>query len=327
MTDVQRVTSGALLDAFAARSQAERVPGLSLSRLGGCRREVGYLLAEHPPSDPSSGNRQAALGQAIHKVLAEEARALGLTAEEEVTLFGIPGHFDRYEPDTATVVDTKTVYNRVAKVKRQGPLQQERWQPHLYGTALVLAGKPVRLVRIEYLDRATGEEYVFEEPLNVALAREAMEWLRQVRESPLEMLPRDYLPDSEKCKGCPFRTDCWGGGVEGRAVASVLFVENPDARGWAEMYEVARAEAGDADKRRKFAKGALDALRPDGDARVLTVVADGVTFTYRWKNGRRTPDMDEVEKFYREHDGGPVPMKQGDGWWEISTDLDLTYDE
>lgn len=316
-------TSGGILDAWAAANG--HAGGFSLSRLGGCRRQARYLLDGVAPSDPErdpGSGRQAAIGSALHKVIAEHHRETapeGDLVEYAVSLLGIPGTLDRYHADTCEVADTKTVYNRIAKVRREGPSRQDRWQAHAYGAALVLAGLPVRTVRIDYLDRATGEEFSVVEKFNPSLVRDALQWLDEVRSTPLEWAPRDFLPTSARCRGCPFATDCWQGGVPGRRAESVLYVEHPDAAEWGRTLEIARRAESDAKAEKNRARFALDAIRPDEPG---TVVVDGVPFRWTRVKGRHKYLMQEIADLLGcDLDG--LPHEVGEPSWRVTADVDL----
>src|SRR5439155_1744226 len=93
--------------------------------------------------------------------------------------------------------------------------------------------------------------------------RDALAWLDNVRALPVEMLNRDYAPDTAFCQHCPFFGDCWGGAVADRDPRSVLYVEDPDALRWARQLANARATIAAAKALEAEAKGALDAIRPN----------------------------------------------------------------
>lgn len=238
---------------------------MGMSEVGGCRKRAGYRMAGTEPTNASS-SVQAILGTAIHDAIADvlaEQAAPGDLYEHEVRFAGILGHLDRYEAETEELVDVKTTSSRwLEHIKLTGPDLSHLWQVHLYGAALIGEKRPVSRVRIDYIARDTGEEWSWRQRFNPQIVRDALEWLKTVRDSPLDMLPRDYEPDSAWCRGCPFRDPCWGGAVRDRSPLSVLFVEDPDAERWANDLWVARAEEKDAKKRAKRAVGALDAIRP-----------------------------------------------------------------
>lgn len=262
---VERTTAELLLlwDQKRARSQQREI---GWSEIGGCRRRAGYRLAGTEPSNPGS-SVQAVMGTAIHTAVQEVLREFaqpGDLVEQEVRFAGVLGHYDRYEAATATVVDVKTTSSRWLKtIQREGPPQNTLWQINGYAASLISAGKPVKRLVLDYLARDTGDEWRWEgrpEPRHV---RDALNWLKQVRETELQWLARDYEPDSAFCRHCPFRDTCWPEGEPHRDRRAVLFQEDPDAAKWAAKLEQARADKAAADKREKEAKGALDALRPN----------------------------------------------------------------
>ena len=257
-----------LWDQKRPRSQQREI---GMSELGGCRRKVGYRLAGTEPSNIGS-SVQAVMGTAIHaavETVFRELQADGVIPaedliEHEVSFAGILGHVDRYTAATATVEDTKTTSSRwLEHIKVHGPSREHLWQVSGYGAALIHEGKRVRRLVINYLARDTGEEYRWEGPFDPAVVKQALAWLAEVRDTDLDMLPRDYQPDSPFCGHCPFADTCWDGGVIGRAKASVLYVEDPDAGKWAQQLWDAREAIKAAKELEDQAKAALDALRPN----------------------------------------------------------------
>ena len=242
-----------------------------MSDVGGCRRRAGYRLAGTTPTNASS-SVQAVLGTAIHAAVCDVLKELAEPddlVEHEVRYAGILGHLDRYEAATQTVVDVKTTSSRwLQHVKLNGPDYPHVWQVSLYGAALAVDGYDVKRVRLDYIARDTGEEWPWESVLDTRNVRDALQWLKLVQDTPLEMLPREYEPDSTFCQHCPFLDICWEGTVPDRNPLSVLYVEDPDAEKWTEELWQARADEKAAKTRAKRAAGALDALRPDDGGRV-----------------------------------------------------------
>lgn len=264
-------TTSELLLAWDQRRARTLQREIGMSDLGGCRRRAGYRLAGVEPSN-SSSSVQAVLGTAIHEaigsVMAEYAEP-GDLVEHEVRFAGILGHLDRYESASQTVVDVKTTSSRwLEHIKLHGPDYPHRWQVSVYGAALAVEGREVKRVRLDYIARDTGEEWPWESRLDTRDVRDAMQWLKLVQETPLEMLPRDYEPDSVFCQHCPFLDICWEGAVPNRSPLSVLYIEDPDAEKWASELWQARLDEKAAKKRAKVAAGALDAIRPDDGGRV-----------------------------------------------------------
>lgn len=241
---------------------------LGMSELGACRRRVGYRLAGVAPSNPA-GSVQAAMGSAIHQVIAEILDDIGLdgvVAEKEVNAFGLKGHFDRVEDHT--VIDVKTTSSRwLEHIKLHGPEHSHLWQIHMYAAALRFQKHDIKRVRIDYLARDTGEEYNWPNlegaRFNPQHVRDALEWLHAVQSADLDMLPRDQEPDGAFCGHCPYQTLCWGGAVEGRDPRSVLYVEDPDAQRWTDKLWDLRQQIKALEKQADEAKGALDAIRPN----------------------------------------------------------------
>lgn len=267
MTTIEREhTTADLLLAWDRERPRSKQRELGWSEVGGCRRRAGYRLAGTEPTNPG-GSVQAVMGTAIHEAVQQrlnEAAAEGDLVEHPVTFAGIPGHIDRYEADTATLVDVKTTSSRwLEHIKEHGPDRTHMWQVNGYAASLNHAGTPVKRIVVDYIARDTGELHRWTGKPDVTKVRDALDWLKQVREAELDMLPRDYDPNGSFCKHCPFFDTCWSGGVPERDPRSVLFVEDPDAAEWAAKLDQARADAKEAKTREDEAKGALDALRPN----------------------------------------------------------------
>jgi PD-(D/E)XK nuclease superfamily len=290
-------TSELLLRYDRKRARSQQVE-LGMSEVGGCRRRAGYRLAGTPPTNPT-GSVQAAMGTAIHEVVAREMAEVaepGDLVEHEVRFAGLVGHLDRYEAAAACVRDTKTTSSRwLEHLKLHGPDENHRWQITLYGAALTREGRPVQRTAIDYLARDTGEEWTSEAPFRPDLyARAALEWLRRVRETPVQYLPRDYTPDSTICHTCPFAELCWPAGLESKTAMAVLYEEDPDAAKWADELWEARETIKKAKEREKRAKGALEAIRPDAGMGI--VATRGRWLSYR-SNGL----------YFAPNGGGPIP--------------------
>jgi CRISPR/Cas system-associated exonuclease Cas4 (RecB family) len=260
-------TSELLLEWERRRPRSQQKE-LGMSELGGCRRRAGYRLAGVEPSN-RSGSVQAAMGAAIHEAIADILETLGIDGvshEAEVRFAGLVGHYDRIEGPT--VVDVKTTGSRwLEHIKLHSPERAHLWQVSLYAAALIASGHNINRVRIDYLARDTGEEFVWPneqgarfDPVNV---RDALNWLQLVRDTDLEMLPRDYDPDGPFCASCPFFTRCWEGHVPNRDKRTVLYMDDPDAARWAEELWTVRQQIKELEIRERRAKAALDAVRPD----------------------------------------------------------------
>ena len=303
-------TSELLLEADRRRPRSQQ-RRIGMSELGGCRKRAGYRLAGTEHTD-TSGSVQAVMGTAIHDAIASVlalTKAPGDLVEHEVEFADVLGHLDRYEAATKTVVDVKTTSSRwLEHLKVHGPSREHLWQTHGYAAGLIQQGVDVRQVRIDYLARDTGEEWTVTLPFEPAVIAHALAWLDEVRTGDLDMLPRDYAPESPFCRNCPFRTPCWDGGVTDRDPRSVLFVQNPDAAKWAEQLYQARLDKSEASAREEEAKGALDALRPNDEG--TQVVDVGWTRPLVWQVSRGAVSLDRkaVEADYKKA-GAKVPYK------------------
>lgn len=269
-------------DKRRARSQQRE---LGMSELGGCRRRAGYRLAGTEPTN-EGGSVQAVMGTAVHAAVEQvfhEMQAAGLIPaedliEHEVRFAGIIGHLDRYDSQRCEVDDTKTTNSRwLDHIKLHGPDRAHLWQINLYAAALIRAGRPVKRMVLDYVARDTGADWQWTGKPDVQMVRDALAWLDAVRAVDVEMLNRDYAPDTAFCQHCPFLVTCWGDAVPDRSPLSVLYVEDPDAKKWAEQLAGARAVIAEAQKIEAEAKGALDAIRPNATGK-----SDPVDIGWDW---------------------------------------------
>jgi hypothetical protein len=174
-----------------------------------------------------------------------------------------------------------------------------------YSAALIVTGRPVDKVQLDYLVRDSGNSWLWEGPFDYQAVREAMVWLDLIRQTPLDMLARDYAPDSAMCRGCPFFNSCWSGHVIDRDERSVLLVEDGDAVKWATRLEDARDRRRAAEADEATAKGALDALRPNEQGKA-EVKLDGFAKTLRWTVSKRSNlDSGAVRADYARVGGKP----------------------
>lgn len=300
MTAAVALTTGQLLlarDQDRARSKQRQI---GWSEIGGCRRRAGYRLAGTEPTN-SGSSLQAVMGTVIHEAAQEALRDLaqpGDLVEQEVTFAGVLGHFDRYEAATGSLVDIKTTSSRnLERIQRDGPPERTLWQVNGYAAALVSTGRPVHRLVLDYIARDTGDEHRWIGRPDPTHVRDALAWLKEVRDTVVEWLPRDFEPDSAWCRNCPFRDACWPEGEPHRDPRVVLFREDPDAVKWAAQLDQARADKADAEKREKAAKGALDAIRPNESGTEIVDVGYGKHLRWTVSSTKRI-DNDQVRDDY-----------------------------
>lgn len=259
-------------DRMRARSMQREI---GWSEIGGCRKRAGYRLAGTEPSNPS-GSVQAVLGTAIDLTVNQVAVEAGMVQQQEIEFAGIKGHFDRLESSVTdnfrdhdikpdTVVDVKTVGTDrwLEHIELHGAPEGNRFQIHAYAAGLLLLGYPIRWVRTDYIARDTGREWAWRERFSPTVVKDALYWVRRVRELDLEMLPRDYEPTSAWCRSCPFQKPCWGEQSTDRDPRAVIYAERPDAGEWAERLFHIRATKSKLSEEEEHVRGVLDGLRPD----------------------------------------------------------------
>jgi hypothetical protein len=310
-------TTTELLLAWDRERPRSKQVEIGMSQLGACRRQTGYMLGGYPEDEGYEDARiQAVMGSAIH--LAASLGADWLIPEVqaetiEVRFGGLLGHPDLWVD--GVVRDIKTVsYTMMLEQRRLlGPPLRERYQVHTYGAGLILAGYPVHTVQIDYIDRGSGEEFLFEEPFSPEVVSEAMAWLEQVRTAEVAILPRDYRPESAFCQSCPFFRRCWDA-EPGRDPRSVLFTDDPDAAAWGLKLEDAQARKKQAEADEADAKGALDALRTvsrPGEKEYVKVPGLEREIRFSVSKGRTSPDMPRIAVDYA-NAGARPPMRTGE---------------
>lgn len=299
VTTLEDVLLAALNDTPDPSYRAER--GLSMSGLGGCRRQGVYALARTPHEAEEPDDTAAAeVGTALHRaVLPYMAEKLGGTYEVEVVWESpagpINGTVDLLLPDR--VVDLKTVGRNVfdlLRVPRNGWLHQV--------TAAALAtGREKCAVLV--LCRDTGRRKAFhwntdERQAEVEAWTAEVAWWWQEGEA-----PRDYRGPGvdRECDWCAYRSLCWPH-IEGAEPQAALVHDNPAVASMMESYLDAAKRERDAAADKDFAK------------KCLTGSANGVYGDYKlvWskRGGKMVPDADAMAEALQAA-GLDVPLKVG----------------
>lgn len=316
--------------AFAAANtvgqQARRnLFGLSMSYLGGCRRESAYRIAQVDP-DPEhvlvmneDEARAAMVGTWIHEGLlphlaemlagGEREMPVELVApigEEEngvTPLAKVTGSTDCYTRAAGGgVIDLKTVGAfKLADIDVFGPRQRHRSQVRGYAAAVVQAGLPVAWTAWAYLDRGDGSVRVVVEPFG---REEYVGVLRQVAylvtlSRDLEGAPRDERGPglSWVCDGCPFLRRCWGQDAQPGDKAGIAVHDDEEIAFAGQQVVELRAQRTALDKRVDFYKAQVG--RPDAGK------YGGITVSYG-RNGVK-PDAAKMQARLEEL-GEPIPM-------------------
>lgn len=217
----------------AAEAEAEgkelvpRPPGVTVSDVGRCRRQVSYReTGTEADADYVDDKLAAILGTAIHKVVAEARRRRhpSWLVEERVNVPGLPrqGVLDAYDDERRRVDDLKTKSGRAMErmLARGRAEDNDRDQANVYALAVEdELGLPVELVTITYLNRegvgdddASERLWTDEWTYDRAEALDALAKLHAVQDGldAGELLPRDGRnPDAWPCNRCPFRRRCW----------------------------------------------------------------------------------------------------------------------
>jgi hypothetical protein len=304
-------TTTELLLAWDAQRPRSQQVEMGMSKLGSCRRQAGYHLQGVPQDEGyEASGIQNVLGTAIHETAASAARIFlpqAHTESLEVRFGGLVGHPDLFADGVVRDIKTVGYAMQLEQRRRLGPPLRERYQVHTYGAGLVMQGLEVHTVQIDYIDRGSGDEYLFSEPFSVEVVSEAMAWLDNVRTAEIVSLPRDYRPDSAFCQHCPWFERCWEAdrGTDDR---HVLFTDDPDAGRWARQLEDAGQRMKIAKDDLADAKGALDILRSvtqPGQSEDLEVPGLDKLIRFRINKGKRSLDAAQIAMDYKRADARP----------------------
>lgn len=310
-------TATELLRRWDEQRPRSQQTAMGMSKLGSCHRQAGYHLQGYPADEEyKASGIQNVLGTSVHDTLAEAAAMFlpGAQAEGlEVTFGGLAGHPDLVMDGTVRDYKTTSYALQLEQRKQLGPPLRERYQVHCYGAGLILAGHPIHTVEIDYIDRGSGDEWLWNEPFSLDVVGEAMSWLEQVRTAEVAILPRDYRPESAFCTNCPFFRRCWDA-EPGKDPRSVLYVDDPDAATWSARLIEARRRKKAAEAEIADAQGALDALRTvsrPGEREYITVPGMDKQIRFAVNKGKTSPNMPAIAEDYKRAGARP-PMKTGD---------------
>lgn len=278
-------------DASRSRSVQTQV---GPSELGGCRRKVWYRLNAQPETNENQSKLAAIMGTAIHAAIEEaighiDPEGKEYLVETEVAFGDMKAHVDLFVPETGAVIDWKT-----SKVKNLSyfPSKQQRWQVQVYGYLLAKNGYDVKTVNLVAIARDGSEKdvKVHTEVYDEAVAREALEWLNEVKGS--ETLPaaekdqsfcKDYCQyyDATETMGC-------GGLKKERIVLSELVIEDDEVDKNALHYLQLDSKIKELEKERDSFKASLEGS--------TGVTKSGIEISWTTVKGRETIDSKEVEK-------------------------------
>ncbi|MFJ8430402.1 PD-(D/E)XK nuclease family protein [Kitasatospora sp. NPDC094019] len=265
-----------------------------------CERRGAYIYHGWARTDRVL-SPAAMLGTYIHEGLTEAARReFGWLVEKRVADAVIRGSIDvvqldqatarqlpsRLRPtvaaDVTTVEDIKTrSSHRWDEVLRFGATAAELRQVMTYARLLNTVGfadvhgqrvlariGPIRVerIRMRFINRDSGEEFVQEFPYDPEIAEEAVWWLERIAETTHpEQAPRTfYGPQIDAvCDYCPFATACWGAPAGGRPVQANIVHDDADVAAHLADYVDAHTQWSEADRVKKFVRKAVDAT-PEG---------------------------------------------------------------
>lgn len=225
--------------------------------------------------------------------------------------------------EQCTVEDIKTRgYWGFESVQEYGPPLRELFQTHLYADLLrrgrlkrrkALAGLrevPVERVRLRYVSRDSGKEWVWEQDYDPQITEAAKAWVAEVRSAALgfegpESLPRDEDGPglSVLCDGCPFLTRCWGPPREdGRMQQANLVVDDAMLQDALEQYLQLREAEKEVKRLRALNRAMLDAAEP--------AQYGSLVLSWSERVGNQRADLEAIRADYALL-GREVPMTRG----------------
>ncbi|WP_316521099.1 hypothetical protein [Kitasatospora brasiliensis] len=260
-----------------------------------CERRAAYIHHGWEPTDHVV-SPAAMLGTYIHEGLTTAARReFGWLVEKRVADATIRGSIDIVQLDRATArqlprrlrpkvaadvntvedIKTRTIY-RWDEVRRYGATAGELRQVMTYVRLLRTGGFAdvdgqrvlarlgpidVERVRMRFISRDSGEEFIQEFPYDPEIAEEAVWWLERITETEHpEQAPRSfYGPGIDTvCDYCPFATACWGVPASGRPVQANIVHNREDVAVHLADYANAHKDWAEADRVKKFVRKAVD---------------------------------------------------------------------
>jgi hypothetical protein len=275
---------------------------VTMSMVGGCRRQAAYALRDGWPDTPSDSSAPAYLGGAIHtRLLPDLARRLegDVEPEVEVTVEGvrIVGHPDLVLRE-GECLDLKTVSQfYYAVVKGAVPLDHR-----LQVTAGALATDCVGCCLL-YVNRSDGDRFAVSWDVGEYTA-DLVTWARDIQHPP-DDVPRDERGPvlSFKCDACPWVSQCWGPLDEYRAPQAAV-IDEVGIEMALEEYDRARVAESRGRLDKEFWRAALDGYDagPYG------------SWELGWTGGGKpagdVPDY-EAAWSYLVDQGAPLPYKRG----------------
>lgn len=275
---------------------------VTMSMVGGCRRQAAYALRDGWPDDTGPSSGPAYLGGAIHtRLLPDLAERLDADVEPEVavTIEGvrIVGHPDLVLNE-GECLDLKTVsqfYYPV--VKGSVPLEHR-----LQVTAGALATDCVGCCLL-YVNRSDGARFAVSWDVGDYTA-ELVAWARNIQHPP-DDVPRDERGPvlSFKCDACPWVSQCWGPLDEFRTPQSAV-IDEVGIEMALEEYDRARATESQGKLDKEFWRTALSGhdAGPYGPWELGWTGSAGPAGD--------VPDY-EAAWSYLEEQGAPLPYKRG----------------
>jgi len=250
---------------------------LGMSSLGGCREFIRATIAGDPRQDSEKWKLEAMVGTAVGDYFEQalEAGDEGVTAQAFIMVEFKSGLRAGGSVDLLTktsVIDLKT-RDGLGDVRREGPPFKNKAQIFGYLQGAIQEGKlPADGVgHLVYIDRSGKDKTVYVWSLQAgtpeyeAIEQELMNRLHDVAMAITTGSSQGYLRDEpmQWCKlvECPFRDACWAGYEPETAITHPKIIES------VKKYQIARADAKDAESRKAHARQELigsEGLTPDG---------------------------------------------------------------
>lgn len=255
------VVEAAYDDAVQTDDYVHRTP-VTMSMIGGCRRQAAYALELGWPDLPGSSGGAAYVGTAVHdKLLPDLAARLGGQYEQDVELtiggLTIAGHADLVLWE-GEVLDLKTASAFYYPVVRRRVPWRNRLQTEGYGLATDSIG-----CTLLYVDRSDPDNR-FATTWDVGrYTADLTRWVEEVQRRP-ELVPRDERGPglSIICDSCPFAGECWGPALLENQNPQSVVVDELGIELALAQYDEAREIEKDARAEKEFWRAALEGFTP-----------------------------------------------------------------
>lgn len=261
---------------------------LRVSSLGQCTRRVYYSHTGVEEIVTEEQARLMGIGKALERLRIRELKESGVRVQGrqmEVSFGRARGHLDgliQSEEGPELLEIKSTSQYSIKNWTRQSLPRTYAFQVHAYASGLALAlGEPVSRIRMDVIDRVSGECHVWRyevDPAVTQAARERADLLSRILESGQAPEP-EFESSSAACRSCPFRKTCRPDAVPHGASNDIA--DASEWIGWLEALAVYQSGVALRDEGEGLMTRARDALQTALAAHNVTKArADGIVVSW-----------------------------------------------